>query len=153
MVLYFWPPRKCLYLKTRPSAVKQLGISQSATSPERLYRGPGMGLKLHLHKCRHMDRLYLGEVPNVVLGAKGGERPHCLPVGRRVLRLPMCKLKNSHIGTRASGRTVKIAPRLRAGETCDASYPTACGEASKMSRALLWFSAVLWASGSCGVPV
>jgi hypothetical protein len=39
------------------------------------------------------------------------------------------------------------------GETSDACDPTACGEASKMSRALLWFSAVTWAGRFfCDVP-
>jgi hypothetical protein len=43
--------------------------------------------------------------------------------------------------------TYVIAPRLRPGETCDADDPTACGQASRLSRALLWFSAAIW---SCG---
>ncbi len=43
--------------------------------------------------------------------------------------------------------TYFIAPRLRAGETCDADDPATCGEVSKVSRALLWGSAVIW---SCG---
>jgi mercuric ion transport protein len=43
--------------------------------------------------------------------------------------------------------TYFIAPRLRQGERCDADDPTTCGEVSKISRVLLWGSAVLW---SCG---
>lgn len=43
--------------------------------------------------------------------------------------------------------TYWVAPRLRAGEACDADDPTACGEASKLSRRLLWVSAGIW---SCG---
>jgi mercuric ion transport protein len=43
--------------------------------------------------------------------------------------------------------TYAIAPRLREGEACAADDPTACGEASKLSRMLLWGSAVIW---SCG---
>lgn len=43
--------------------------------------------------------------------------------------------------------TYWIAPRLGAEQACDASDPTACGQASKVSRALLWFSAVIWAGG------
>jgi hypothetical protein len=74
-----------------------------------------------------------GEVTNAVLGAKGGELPHCLPVGAAGVGI-------------ADVQAQEVAHR-------DASYPNACGEASKMSRALLWFSAVLRARGSCGVPV
>lgn len=43
--------------------------------------------------------------------------------------------------------TYWIAPRLRTGETCNADVPSACGEASKFSRVLLWISAVIWSSG------
>ncbi|HEY6374158.1 MAG TPA: hypothetical protein VIX90_01400, partial [Edaphobacter sp.] len=43
--------------------------------------------------------------------------------------------------------TYLIAPRLRQGEVCDANDPTACGEVSKLSRIILWGSAVIW---SCG---
>jgi len=43
--------------------------------------------------------------------------------------------------------TYLIAPRLRRGEVCDADDPTTCGEVSKISRAILWGSAVIW---SCG---
>jgi mercuric ion transport protein len=43
--------------------------------------------------------------------------------------------------------TYLIAPRLRQGEACDADDPTTCGEVSKVSRAILWGSAVIW---SCG---
>jgi mercuric ion transport protein len=43
--------------------------------------------------------------------------------------------------------TYLIAPRLWEGEVCDADDPTTCGEVSKISRAILWGSAVIW---SCG---
>lgn len=43
--------------------------------------------------------------------------------------------------------TYLIAPRLRQGEACDADDPTICGEVSKLSRVILWGSAVIW---SCG---
>jgi mercuric ion transport protein len=43
--------------------------------------------------------------------------------------------------------TYFIAPRLRVGEVCDADDPTTCGEVNKVSRAILWASAVIW---SCG---
>jgi mercuric ion transport protein len=43
--------------------------------------------------------------------------------------------------------TYPIAPRLRHGEACDADNPTICGEVIKISRVILWGSAVVW---SCG---
>jgi len=43
--------------------------------------------------------------------------------------------------------TYVVAPRLRTGEVCDANDPTTCGEVSKLSRAVLWLSALIW---SCG---
>ena len=43
--------------------------------------------------------------------------------------------------------TYVIAPRLRAGEVCDADDPTTCGEVSKVSRVILWCSAVIWSGG------
>ena len=43
--------------------------------------------------------------------------------------------------------TYWLAPRLMAGGVCDANDPTACGAASKMSRRLLWISALIWAGG------
>ncbi len=43
--------------------------------------------------------------------------------------------------------TYVIAPRLRKGEVCDADDPTTCGEVSKISRVILWGSAIIW---SCG---
>ncbi|RZU41308.1 hypothetical protein [Edaphobacter modestus] len=43
--------------------------------------------------------------------------------------------------------TYAIAPRLREGEVCDADDPTTCGAVSKISRGILWGSAVIW---SCG---
>ena len=43
--------------------------------------------------------------------------------------------------------TYLIAPRLRQGEVCDADDPTTCGEVSKISRVILWGSALIWSGG------
>ena len=43
--------------------------------------------------------------------------------------------------------TYVIAPRLRAGETCEADDPSTCGEVSKASRFVLWGSALIWSGG------
>jgi mercuric ion transport protein len=43
--------------------------------------------------------------------------------------------------------TYIIAPRLREGEGCAADDPTACAEASRLSRVFLWGSTLIW---SCG---
>lgn len=43
--------------------------------------------------------------------------------------------------------TYWIAPKLQAGEICAADDPAACGQASKISRRLLWFSAAVWSAG------
>jgi hypothetical protein len=43
--------------------------------------------------------------------------------------------------------TYVIAPRLRAGEACEADDPTTCGEVSRVSRIILWCSAVIWSGG------
>ena len=43
--------------------------------------------------------------------------------------------------------TYAIAPRLRPGEVCAAHDPTTCGEVSKLSRAILWGSALIWSGG------
>ncbi len=43
--------------------------------------------------------------------------------------------------------TYLVAPRLRYGEGCEADVPTTCGKVSKMSRAILWASAIIWSSG------
>lgn len=43
--------------------------------------------------------------------------------------------------------TYFIAPRLRQGEACAADDPSTCGEVSKVSRAILWFSAAVWSGG------
>jgi mercuric ion transport protein len=43
--------------------------------------------------------------------------------------------------------TYFIAPRLRVGEVCEADDPTTCGEVSKVSRVLLWGSAIVWSGG------
>src|SRR5947209_19313862 len=43
--------------------------------------------------------------------------------------------------------TYAIAPRLRQGAACEANDPTTWVEVSKVSRLLLWGSAIVW---SCG---
>ncbi len=43
--------------------------------------------------------------------------------------------------------TYVIAPRLRQGEICEADDPTTCGEVSKLSRVILWGSALIWSGG------
>jgi hypothetical protein len=43
--------------------------------------------------------------------------------------------------------TYVVAPRLRGGEVCDADDPATCGEVSKVSRVVLWGSAVIWSGG------
>ena len=43
--------------------------------------------------------------------------------------------------------TYVIAPRLRDGEACDADDPTTCGEVSRLSRVLLWGSALIYSVG------
>jgi mercuric ion transport protein len=43
--------------------------------------------------------------------------------------------------------TYVIAPRLQAGEACAADDPTTCGEVSKLSRVLLWGSAIIYSGG------
>lgn len=43
--------------------------------------------------------------------------------------------------------TYLIAPRLQQGEACDADDPATCGEVSKLSRILLWGSAIVWSGG------
>src|SRR5580693_1399882 len=43
--------------------------------------------------------------------------------------------------------TYVVAPRLRAGESCDADDPTTCGEVSRVSRFVLWGSALIWSGG------
>lgn len=40
-----------------------------------------------------------------------------------------------------------IVPKLARGQACDADDPTACGQASRISKVLLWFSAVIYAAG------
>ena len=45
------------------------------------------------------------------------------------------------------GVTYAIAPRLRPGEVCAADDPTTCGEVSKLSRVILWGSALVWSAG------
>jgi hypothetical protein len=43
--------------------------------------------------------------------------------------------------------TYVVVPRLRIGENCDADDPTTCGEISKVSRLVLWGSALIWSGG------
>lgn len=43
--------------------------------------------------------------------------------------------------------TYVVAPRLRGGEACDADDPTTCGEVSKVSKVVLWGSALIWCGG------
>jgi mercuric ion transport protein len=43
--------------------------------------------------------------------------------------------------------TYVIAPRLRDGESCEADDPSTCGEVSKVSRFVLWGSALIWSGG------
>jgi mercuric ion transport protein len=43
--------------------------------------------------------------------------------------------------------TYVVAPRLRGGESCAADDSTTCGEVSKVSRFILWASALIWSGG------
>jgi len=43
--------------------------------------------------------------------------------------------------------TYVIAPRLQQGDACAADDPTTCGEVSKLSRVVLWGSALIWSGG------
>ena len=43
--------------------------------------------------------------------------------------------------------TYVIAPRLQTGKACPAENPTTCGEVSKVSRFVLWGSALIWSGG------
>jgi mercuric ion transport protein len=43
--------------------------------------------------------------------------------------------------------TYVVAPRLRIGENCDADDPSTCGEVSRVSRFVLWASALIWSGG------
>jgi len=43
--------------------------------------------------------------------------------------------------------TYAIAPRLRQGEVCLADDPGTCGEVSRLSRVILWGSAIIWNGG------
>lgn len=43
--------------------------------------------------------------------------------------------------------TYVVAPRLRGGAACEAGDPSTCGEVSKLSRILLWLSALIYAGG------
>lgn len=43
--------------------------------------------------------------------------------------------------------TYVVAPRLRRGDVCAADDPTTCGEVSRLSRVILWGSALIWSGG------
>ena len=43
--------------------------------------------------------------------------------------------------------TYVVAPRLRGGEACAADDPATCGEVSKVSKVVLWGSALIWSGG------
>jgi len=43
--------------------------------------------------------------------------------------------------------TYVVAPRLRIGENCDTDDPSTCGEVSRVSRFVLWTSALIWSGG------
>ena len=43
--------------------------------------------------------------------------------------------------------TYVIAPRLRGRALCAADDPTTCGEVSRLSRVVLWGSALIWSGG------
>lgn len=43
--------------------------------------------------------------------------------------------------------TYVVAPRLRGDDVCAADDPTTCGEVSKLSRVVLWGSALIWSGG------
>lgn len=43
--------------------------------------------------------------------------------------------------------TYIVAPRLREDQICNADDPTTCGEVSRLSRYVLWGSALIWSAG------
>jgi mercuric ion transport protein len=43
--------------------------------------------------------------------------------------------------------TYVVAPRLQGSDVCEADDPTTCGEISKLSRVVLWGSALIWSGG------
>jgi mercuric ion transport protein len=43
--------------------------------------------------------------------------------------------------------TYVVAPRLQRGDICAADDPTTCGEVSKLSKVVLWGSALIWSGG------
>lgn len=43
--------------------------------------------------------------------------------------------------------TYVVALRLQRGDVCAADDPTTCGEVSKLSKAVLWGSALIWSGG------
>ncbi len=43
--------------------------------------------------------------------------------------------------------TYAVAPRLQRGKVCAADNPSTCSEVSKLSKAVLWISALIWTGG------
>lgn len=43
--------------------------------------------------------------------------------------------------------TYLVAPRLRPEDTCNPDDPSTCNQVSKVSRMILWFSAIVWCGG------
>jgi len=43
--------------------------------------------------------------------------------------------------------TYVVAPHLKRGDICTAENPTTCGEVGKLSRVVLWGSALIWSGG------
>jgi mercuric ion transport protein len=43
--------------------------------------------------------------------------------------------------------TYVVAPRLQRGQVCAVDDPITCGEVSKLSKVVLWGSAVIWSAG------
>lgn len=43
--------------------------------------------------------------------------------------------------------TYAVAPRLQAGEACVADDPATCREVSRLSKSVLWGSALIWCGG------
>ena len=43
--------------------------------------------------------------------------------------------------------TYVVAPHMSEGDMCEAHDPNTCGEVSKLSRVILWGSALIWSGG------
>lgn len=43
--------------------------------------------------------------------------------------------------------TYVVAPRLKEGAVCEADDPATCGDVSRLSKVLLWVSAIIWSGG------